>query len=320
MKVVVTGGAGYIASVMVRRLLEEGHEVIIVDNLSRGFKEAIPKGAKFIQADVGDLDKVLTKQDGVEAVMHWAAYAYVGESVKDPGLYWENNAIGTLRLLKAMRNLDIKKLVFASSCATYGCPEKMPITEDTPTNPVNSYGMTKLTADMAISTEAEAYDLAAISLRFFNVAGCYQDAGERHDPETHIIPLALAAIAGDLPAFTIFGDDYPTPDGTNVRDYVHVVDLAQAGIKALARLEAGKHKIYNLGNGGGFSNKQVAEAVEKVTGKKLPLKIGPRRPGDPPVLVASSAKAETELGWKPERPTLEQMISDAWEFYQKLKR
>jgi UDP-glucose 4-epimerase len=318
MKVVVTGGAGYIGSNVAALLLEQGHEVIVLDNLSESQANSVPKGARFVEGNAADFTDYFSKDDGIEAVLHFAASIAAGESVQKPEKYWQNNTVGSLKLLEAMRELGIKKLIFSSTAAVYGNPETVPITEDAPKNPTNPYGMTKLAVDMAISSEATAYGLAATSLRYFNVAGAHQAFGERHNPETHIIPLALSA--ADLGReFTIFGDDYPTPDGTCVRDYIHVRDLARAHLLALEHLQAGQHTIYNLGNGKGFSNKEVMRAVEKVTGKSLAVKTGPRREGDPAVLVASSEKAAKDLGWKPEIPELEDIIRDAWGFYQNQK-
>lgn len=314
MNILITGGAGYVGSVATRLLRESGHTVTILDNLSRGFKAAIPSDVKFIEADVASVASVVTKDDHIDAVVHLAAFAYVGESVQDPEIYWHNNVICTLKMLEGMRQLGITKIVFASTCATYGVPAKMPITEDTPTNPVNAYGMTKLALDMALTSEATAYNLAATSLRFFNVAGAYKDAGERHEPETHIIPLTLHAIDGKRDAFTLYGNDYPTPDGTCVRDYIHVLDLARAIEMALNTTKNGQHNIYNLGTGTGFSNKEIVDAVKKVTGHDFKVEYGDRRPGDPPALVAANAHAREGLGWEPQHSSLEEMIGDAWRF------
>ena len=316
MKILVTGGAGYIGSVASRKLTEAGHEVVIIDNLSRGSEVAVRPEMRFIKADVADIAKVLKKEDRIEAVVHLAAFAYVGESVQNPEIYWNNNVVGTIKMLDGMRELGIGKIVFASTCATYGEPEKMPITEDIPARPVNAYGMTKLAMDMALASEARAHELAATSLRFFNVAGAYKDAGERHEPETHIIPLALEAATGKRDAFTLYGNDYPTPDGTCIRDYIHVLDLVRAMDMSLQKTSAGTHNIYNLGTGTGFSNKEILEAVKKITGKDFKIKFGERRPGDPPSLVASNKRAKDELGWEPRHSTLEEMIGDAWRFAQ----
>jgi UDP-glucose 4-epimerase len=318
-KVVITGGAGYIGSVMTETFIGAGHSVTIIDNLSRGFREAVHKEAKFIEADVRDFAKVISASDNIDAVVHLAAYAYVGESVRKPEIYWDNNVVGTLGLLDGMRKLGIKNLVFASTCATYGIPKSMPIKEDHTPNPVNAYGMSKLAIDMAITSESVAHGLSATSLRFFNVAGAYKNAGERHKPETHIIPLAIAVAAGDIPKFTLYGDDYDTTDGSCIRDYIHVTDLVNAALLAVEKAKKGEHNIYNLGNGTGFSNKEVIGVVEKVTGKKIKVVIKDRRPGDPAALVASSEKIISDLGWKPSKPNLEDMVVDAWEFYQKVK-
>jgi UDP-glucose 4-epimerase len=316
MKIVITGGAGYIGSVMTQYFLEQGHEIIVLDNLSRGHRDAVHKDARFVEANIDEFGKVFTKEDKIDAVVHLAAFALVKESVHSPEIYWHNNVIGTINLLGGMRELGIKKLVFASSCATYGQPKEMPIREDMPTNPINAYGASKLAMDMAITCESIAHGLSATSLRFFNVAGAYKDAGERHALETHIIPLVLAAAAGDSDAFTILGDDYDTSDGTCVRDYIHVIDLARAALMALEKMPKNKHSIYNLGNGRGFSNREVVEIAREVTGKDFVVKVGPRRPGDPPTLVATSAKIKQELGWEPIHPDLAPMLSAAWEFYQ----
>lgn len=317
MKILITGGAGYIGSVMTTLLLEQGHQVVVLDNFSHGHRDAIPAGvSRIIEADIADFASVVSPDDNIDAVIHLAAYIAAGESMTKPELYWHNNTVKTLRMLDAMRDLGIKKLVFASTAAVYGNPVEIPITEASPKQPTNTYGMTKLAMDMALTSECIAHGLAATSLRFFNVAGAYNGVGERHPAETHIIPLLLEVAAGTREAFTVFGTDYPTDDGTCVRDYIHVVDLARAALMALEHLEPGNHSIYNLGNGGGFSNKQVIAAVERVTGKHIPVTYGPRREGDPATLIASSARAQEALGWQPSRPTLDQMIADAWEFAQ----
>lgn len=316
MNILLTGGAGYIGSVTARFLVEHGHNVTIIDNLSRGFKSAVHPDVTFIEADVADITTVITIRDKIDAVVHLAAYGYVGESVHSPELYWNNNVVKTIRLLDGMRELGIRNIVFASTCATYGEPETIPITEDNPTKPVNPYGMTKLAIDMALSSEATAHGLAATSLRFFNVAGAYQDAGERHDPETHIIPLLLEALSGKRDSFMLYGTDYPTSDGTCIRDYIHVLDLARAIEMSLTSATAGQHAIYNLGTGTGFSNLQIIAAAKKVTGKDLDVVHDQRRPGDPPALVASNKRAQEHLGWEPQHSTLEEMIGDAWRFHQ----
>jgi UDP-glucose 4-epimerase len=313
MKIVVTGGAGYVGSTVATLLIEAGHEVIVLDNLSQSHQRAVPEGAHFVQAEAADFGKMFSADDKIDAVLHFAAFIAAGESVTAPEKYWQNNTVGSLKLLDAMRSLGIKKLIFSSTAAVYGNPDTSPITEASATHPTNPYGMTKLAVDMAIASECVAYGLAATSLRYFNVAGAYKTCGERHQPETHIIPLALAA-ADQGSEFTIFGDDYPTPDGTCIRDYIHVYDLARAHLLALDKLATGQYGIYNLGNGRGFSNREVIKAVEKTTGKTLSVKLGARRAGDPAELVASSSLAEQELGWRPEKPSLDTIIADAWEF------
>jgi UDP-glucose 4-epimerase len=315
MHIVVTGGAGYLGSVVVRLLQEMDYKVTVLDNLSRGFISTVPQGVRFIKSDVADLDKHLTKNDKVDAIVHLAAYAYVGESVQQPKMYWSNNVVQSVKLLQCMENLGIKKIVFASSCATYGVPKIMPITERTPTKPVNAYGMTKLSIDMALASEALAHGVAATSLRFFNLAGSYKDAGELHSPETHLIPNTLIAAAGN-DKLRIFGTDYPTPDGTCIRDYIHVLDLAIAIEKSLHKTKHGEHAIYNLGTGNGLSNKQIVDSVRSVTGREFAVNYEDRRPGDPPRLVASNDLAKKELGWEPKHSTLDEMIGSAWHFYQ----
>ena len=316
MKILVTGGAGYIGSVTTALLIESGHEVIVLDNLSRGYKEAVHKEARFIEADIKDIHKVVSAADKIDAVVHLAAYAYVGESMEKPDMYWDNNVVSTLHMLRGMRKAKIQKLVFASTCATYGVPDDIPIKETDFPKPINPYGITKLTMDMAISSEAQTHRLAATSLRFFNVAGAYKQYGERHSPETHIIPCAMTA-ASTNGKFILFGADYPTEDGTCVRDYIHVLDLARAIELSLSKLKASEHNIYNLGNGNGFSNKQVIATVEQVTSKKIDVDIVDRRPGDPPKLVASSSLIEKEIGWQPKYPDIKKIIEDSWDFYNK---
>ncbi|HEU5122255.1 MAG TPA: UDP-glucose 4-epimerase GalE [Candidatus Saccharimonadales bacterium] len=316
MKILVTGGAGYIGSVVTTQLVEAGHEVIVVDKAARKAKDFLPESVKLIDADITEVGELLTKADGIEAVLHFAALIAAGESMQKPELYWQNNTIGSIALIKALRELEIKKLIFSSTAAVYGNPKHIPITEETEKDPTNTYGMTKLAVDMAITSECWAHGLAATSLRYFNVAGAYNKCGERHAVETHIIPLAFDAAVNGRP-FQLFGDDYPTDDGTCVRDYIHVADLARAHLLALENLQPGAHSIYNLGNGRGFSNKQVIDTVEKVTGRKLTVEMRPRREGDPAILVASSEKAYKELEWIPQKPELDTIIADAWDFYQR---
>jgi UDP-glucose 4-epimerase len=319
-KLLVTGGAGYVGSVTSRLLLDAGHEVVVLDNLSTGFREAVAPDATFVEADIRDAGQVLTPEAGFDAVLHFAGLIAAGESMAKPELYWDHNVVRSLALLDAVRAARVPRMVFSSTAAVYGNPTELPITESAVKAPTNTYGGTKLSFDMALTSETFAHGLAAVSLRYFNVAGAYirPDGiaiGERHDPETHLIPIALQVAAGKRDKLQLFGDDYPTDDGTCVRDYIHVEDLARAHLLALSAATAGEHRIYNLGNGNGFSNKQVVEAARQVTGHELPVEIAPRRDGDPAALVASSAKARDELGWVPAKNTLADMIGDAWQFY-----
>jgi UDP-glucose 4-epimerase len=319
-KLLVTGGAGYVGSVTSRLLLDAGHEVTVLDNLSTGFRAAVAPDATFVQADIRDAAQVLTPDAGFDAVLHFAGLIAAGESMVKPELYWDHNVVRSLALLEAVRAAKVPRLVFSSTAAVYGNPSELPITESAVKAPTNTYGGTKLTFDLALTSETFAHGLAAVSLRYFNVAGAYirpdgTAIGERHDPETHLIPIALQVAAGKRDKLQLFGDDYPTVDGTCVRDYIHVEDLARAHLLALDAATAGEHRIYNLGNGNGFSNKQVVEAARAVTGHELPVEIAPRRDGDPAALVASSRLAREQLGWVPAKNTLGDMISDAWEFY-----
>ncbi|MEV0681574.1 UDP-glucose 4-epimerase GalE [Actinosynnema sp. NPDC050436] len=315
MKLLVTGGAGYVGSVCAARLVESGHEVVVLDDLSTGHADAVPEGARLIADDIdGVIGSVLA--EGFDGVLHFAAKSLVGESQQEPAKYWQGNVVTSLRLLDAMREHGTPRLVFSSTAATYGEPDEVPIVETAPTRPTNTYGATKLAIDHAITGYATAHGLAAVSLRYFNVAGAYGRYGERHTVETHLIPLVLQVASGKREKIAMYGDDYPTDDGTCVRDYIHVVDLADAHLKALANATGGEHRIYNLGNGLGFSVKQVIDACREVTGHPVPAEVSPRRPGDPAVLVASSERARTELGWKPERVDLAGIVRDAWEFTQ----
>ncbi|THV21784.1 UDP-glucose 4-epimerase GalE [Glycomyces paridis] len=319
MKYLVTGGAGYIGSIVATMLLEEGHDVVVLDDCSTGAAERVPAGAALVRRPVQEAAEVL---DGsFDGVLHFAGLIAAGESMERPDIYWEANTSGTFALLDAMREAGVRTLVFSSTAAVYGNPTEVPIKEEAAKAPTSTYGATKLSSDMAIASEVTAYGLAAVSLRYFNVVGAYQDRsgvwhGENHQPETHIIPIAFDAASGARESFGLFGEDYPTPDGTCVRDYIHVADLADAHLLALKAAETGEHKIYNLGNGNGFSNKEVVATVKRVTGVDFPVDIGPRRPGDPAELVASSERAKTELGWKPSRDSLDRMVADAWEYYQ----
>ncbi len=315
MKALVVGGAGYIGSVVARHLLDGGNRVTVADDLSKGHQWAVPEGAELRRVDVldrGALDAVLS--EGFDAVLHFAALSLVGESVEQPVRYFRVNVGGTLNLLDAMRAAGVGRLVFSSTAAVYGQPEKVPIPETAPTLPTNPYGASKLAVDQAIGFEAAATGLGAVSLRYFNVAGASGRQGELHDPETHLIPAVLgAALAGD-DAVRVFGTDYPTPDGTAVRDYIHVDDLARAHLLALDAVEGPGHRVFNLGNGAGYSVREVIETARQVTGREIPAVESPRRPGDPAVLVASSERIRTELGWVPEKPGLETMIADAWDW------
>ncbi|MEP6695958.1 MAG: UDP-glucose 4-epimerase GalE [Pseudonocardiales bacterium] len=312
MRVLVTGGAGYIGSVTAALLLSRGHQVVVLDSLATGHSDAVPPGAGFVPADLLDtaaLGRVF--EAPFDSVLHFAARALVGESVEHPDLYFRTNIGGTLNLLDAMRTHGVGRIVFSSSAATYGEPDEVPIVEDAPTRPTNPYGASKLAADQVLTAYAGAYGVAATSLRYFNVAGAYGRQRERHDPETHLIPNLLTAARGGAAAFTLHGTDYPTPDGTCIRDYVHVEDLAEAHLLALEAAVAGEHRIYNLGSGSGYSVREVLAEVERVTGRPVEVVEGPRRSGDPARLVASSARIERDLGWQ-RRRTLADMIRDAW--------
>ena len=321
MKVLVTGGAGYIGSVVAAQLIEADHEVTVLDDLSTGHADAVPPGAHFVKGSLrGNAAEVLA--DGIDAVLHFAAKSLVGESMAKPSLYWSSNLGGTLALLEAMRATETPRIVFSSTAATYGEPDATPIAETAPTRPTSPYGASKLAVDTALAEYARMHGIGAVSLRYFNVAGAFADTdgrwyGERHDPETHLIPniLAIAAAnaAGANRGVQLFGDDYPTPDGTCVRDYIHVADLAQAHLLALGACTPGQHRIYNLGVGDGFSNREVLDMCREVTGQDLPATVGPRRPGDPAVLVASADRIKAELGWQPDRQ-LRSMVADAWAF------
>lgn len=314
MRVLVTGGAGYIGSVVTEELLRDGHEVVVYDNLSRGHREAVSPAAQFIQADLSDgetLTKALQRHQ-IEAVVHMAADALVGESVAHPARYYQNNFVAGLRLLDAMRATGARHLVFSSTAATYGEPETQPIEETAPNLPTNPYGASKLAFEEAMRWYDKAYDLRYASLRYFNAAGASAKFGESHDPETHLIPIALQAAAGKREHVEIYGADYATVDGTCVRDYVHVIDLARAHILALQALDRGS-RIYNLGCGGtGYSVLDVIEAARRITGKVIPAKVAPRRPGDPPVLVASCERIKQELGWNPSFQDLDLIVESAW--------
>jgi UDP-glucose 4-epimerase len=314
-KLLVTGGAGYVGSVCAVHLLDAGHDVVVLDDLSTGHADAVPDGARLVQAELGGAaDAVLA--EGFDGVLHFAARSLVGESVQHPHLYWSGNVVASLRLLEAMRAHGTPRLVFSSTAATYGEPERVPIREDAPTRPTNPYGASKLAIDHAISSYAVAHGIAATSLRYFNVAGAHGRYGERHTVETHLIPIVLQVAAGTREHVQVFGEDWPTPDGTCVRDYIHVDDLASAHLLALQQARPGHHGVYNLGNGTGFSVREVIEACRLVTGHAIPAVAAPRRAGDPAVLVASSEAATGELGWRPQRTELTAIVGDAWRFAQ----
>jgi UDP-glucose 4-epimerase len=317
MKLLVTGGAGYIGSIVGRQLLVAGHELVVLDNLERGHREAVPPDVRLIVADLRDREATARALDeGFEGVLHFAALSLVGESVTDPGLYYRTNVGGTLNLLEAMVAAHVSALVFSSTAAVYGQPEKVPISEEAPTRPTNPYGASKLAVDGMIGDFCRAHGIGAVSLRYFNVAGASGDVGEDHHPETHLIPNVLGAASERIERVDVYGTDYDTPDGTAIRDYIHIEDLAAAHLLALDGARPGGHRIFNLGNGSGFSVREVIEAARDVTGAAIATREAPRRAGDPPMLVASSDRIRSELGWVPQKPELERMISDAWAFIQ----
>ncbi len=317
MKLLVTGGAGYIGSIVATQLLSEGHEVVVLDNLERGHREAVPAAARLVEVDLREPEPVRTAlAEGFDAVLHFAAFALVGESVSHPELYYRNNVVGTLNLLEAMVRTEIGRLVFSSTCAVYGEPDEVPIAETAPVRPVNPYGASKLAVDTMIGGFCVAHGLGAVSLRYFNVAGASGERGEDHDPETHLIPNILRVVLGINPFVEVYGTDYATPDGTAIRDYIHIEDLSDAHLLALGGARPGEHRIFNLGNGNGFSVREVISATEKLTGAEIPTREGARRPGDPPMLVAAAERVRTELGWEPKKPSLAEMVGDAWAFAQ----
>ena len=319
MKTLVTGGAGYIGSVVTEELIKDGHDVVVYDSLYKGHRDAVAPGAEFVQADLADSATLVStlKSRGVEAVIHMAADSLVGESCENPAKYYRNNLQNGLNLLDAMREASVKRIVFSSTAATYGEPEKQPITEDAPNAPTNPYGETKLAFEHALLWYDKAFGIKFVSLRYFNASGASERFGEDHDPESHLIPIALQVAAGKREAVEVYGNDYPTPDGTCVRDYIHVIDLARAHILALHKVDQGS-RIYNLGCGGaGYSVNQVLETAREVTGTPIPARIGPRRAGDPSVLIAASDKIKKELDWNPEFQDLRVIIETAWRWLQK---
>jgi UDP-glucose 4-epimerase len=316
-KLLVTGGAGYIGSIVSRQLIDRGHEVVVLDNLERGHRAAVAEQARLVVVDLREAEPVRRAvAEGFDGVLHFAAFALVGESVSHPERYYLNNVVGTLNLLEAMRAAEVPRLVFSSTCAVYGQPDEVPISEQAPPRPANAYGASKLAVDGMIGDYCLAHGLGAVSLRYFNVAGASHDVGEDHDPETHLIPNILRTVQGRNPYVELFGTDYPTPDGTAIRDYIHIDDLSAAHLLALDAAAPGRHDIFNLGNGNGFSVREVIAAAEAVTGATIETREAPRRPGDPPMLVAAGERIRAELGWEPRKPELEQMIGDAWAFAQ----
>ncbi len=320
MNVLVAGGAGYIGSHAVKLLLAAGHRAVVVDNLFRGHREAVPQGTPFLKLDLNEtaaLADVLREQK-IDCVMHFAALAYVGESVGEPLRYYANNTAGSISMLRAMQETGVRRFVFSSTAATYGEPDETPITETCPQRPINPYGHSKWMIEQILrDTAAADAQFAAVALRYFNVAGCAADGslGEDHEPETHLIPAILQAALGRREKLTIFGDDYPTPDGTCIRDYIHVDDLCAAHLVAMEALEPGRLQAYNLGIGRGYSVREVFDAARRVTGRDIPFEIGPRRPGDPAVLFADSQKIQRELGWRPTYLDIESIVETAWNWF-----
>ncbi len=318
MRILVTGGAGYVGSHCLRRLIAAGHECVVYDNLSRGHRAAVPAGL-LVEGDLNDETKLtgLLKDRKIGAVMHFAALALVGESVEQPDLYYGNNVLGSFHLLEAMRQAGVRKIVFSSTTATYGTPEKMPIAETTPQQPINPYGFSKLVVERMLDDYAAAHGFGFAALRYFNAAGAAADGtiGEDHTPESHLIPIVLQVALGQRPSISIFGADYPTPDGTCIRDYVHVDDLAAAHLAALERLQPGKAIKVNLGTGRGYSVREVIEACRRITGHPIPAVTGPRRAGDPPELVADSRLARQLLCWTPQHMAIESIVETAWRWH-----
>jgi UDP-glucose 4-epimerase len=319
MRILVTGGAGYIGGITVEQLILAGHDVVVLDSLVTGHRESVAPGAELAVHSVAEKDAVvaLLREHRIEAVLHCAARSLIGQSMEDPGLYFTENVVGGIDLLDALREVGVNRIVFSCTAAVYGEPDRVPIRENAPMRPVNPYGASKAAFESAMGWYS-AYGLRSVSLRYFNVAGASEHYGERHDPETHLVPNVLRAASGG-PALTIYGDDYPTADGTAIRDYIHVLDLADAHIAALeltAQMEPGQ-EIANLGSGSGFSVKQVLDAAREVVGAEIPHSYGARRAGDPPALIASNDRADELLGWRPQRGSLEEMIGSAWQLLQK---
>jgi len=319
MRVFVTGGAGYVGSHCARRLVAAGHEVTVFDNLSFGHRQAVDPAAAFVQGDLADRSRLieLLRAGGFNAVMHFAAYLNVGESVEKPLVYYRNNVANTINLLEAMEQAGVRRIVFSSTCAVYGVPERLPITEDLPKDPINPYGCTKLAMEWLLRDSAAAWGLGAVALRYFNAAGAAADGaiGEDHKPEVHLIPLVLQVALGQRDRIKVFGTDYPTPDGTCIRDYIHVEDLAEAHLEALEGLAEGRFEAYNVGTGSGSSVLEVIEAARKVTGHAIPAEPAARRPGDPPALYADPARLGQRFGWRPRYTDVREIIATAWKWH-----
>jgi UDP-glucose 4-epimerase len=317
LRILVTGGAGYIGGTVALVLARQGHSVVVYDNLSHARRELVPAGVEFVQGDVADgpaLAKLLSS--GFDGIMHFAALIEAGESMVKPELYFRNNTAATLTLFEAMITTGVRRIVFSSTAAVYGEPESTPIREDAPLRPTNAYGESKLLVEKILAWMYRVHGFSYASLRYFNVAGALEGRGEAHEPESHLIPLVLDVALGRREKIKIYGEDYPTPDGTCIRDYIHVEDLAEAHLLALQALGEPKQLMYNLGNGAGFSVREVIESARRVTGRPIQAEIVPRRPGDPAILIASSEKIERELGWKPRHSTLDTIIASAWEWHQ----
>jgi UDP-glucose 4-epimerase len=314
-KLLVTGGAGYIGSVVTRALLASGHEVEVLDDLSTGHQKSVPDSVVFHQMSVHDAARVLTPEAGFDGVLHFAGRIEVGESVVRPDIYWDVNVRGSLALLEAIRAAKVPRLIFSSTGSMYRAEGDEKLAETARVEPRNPYAASKLMVDLMLSAEATAFGLGATSLRYFNAAGAVGELGERHDPESHLIPIVLQVAAGKREQLQMYGNDYPTPDGTCVRDYIHVADLAAAHVLAVESIEPGRHEIYNLGNGNGYTNMQVVEAAREVTGHPIPVALAPRRDGDAVITVASSEKAQKDLGWQPAKPDLRDIVADAWAFH-----
>ena len=322
-RILVTGGAGYVGAVSVEAFMAAGHDVVVLDDLSTGHRSAVPDGARLIVGDYGDRATMsaVFAEESIDAILHCAARSLVGESLQEPARYFQDNVAGGIALLEAARQAGVARFVLSSTAAVYGVPDQTPIPEDAPLRPINPYGETKRSVEAALAWYGRAYGFRSVSLRYFNVAGATDAIGEDHDPETHLIPAILGAVEQGR-RVTIFGNDYPTRDGTNVRDYIHVADLADAHLRAIEATAPGDDRIAdgllvcNLGNGGGFTNLEVIEATEKAVGRSIPYEIGPRRQGDPPTLVASAGRAGDVLGWRPLRPTLDEIVGSAWAWRQ----